>query len=112
MQDRAVLARIQVPPASLRLMVIQGQLLPAFCARPLLPLFVLQEDVNLSLLQPQLHLLHKPRRSNPQDLFIKFSISHEELLSLRKEAVDLENGFLRIVQGKSAARPSHLEAAA
>src|SRR5712692_2469419 len=93
-QYRSVLARVQVPPRSLRLVVVQPAQRPAFRTRPLLPLVVLQVDVNLSLLQPQFHLVYEPRLPNPQNLFIKLSILHGSLFchaptkppsSLRKE---------------------------
>ena len=81
MQHGPVLAGVQMPPLPLGLMVKQRAGLLALWAPPFDFLFVFQVNVNLSLLQLQIHALHIPGRFNSQNLSIKFSVLHADIVA-------------------------------
>jgi hypothetical protein len=81
MQDRLILTGVQMPPAALWLMVVERARLAALRTRPLDSLFVHQMNVNFSILQLQLNLIHSPRGSNPQDLSIQFLVLHLPIMN-------------------------------
>ena len=84
MQDRPILAGIQVPPRPLRVVVIQCTLRLTFRARPRRLRLVPQRHVDLSLFQPQLHLLHSPRNRNSQNLLVQLIVLHGAPFSKEK----------------------------
>jgi hypothetical protein len=61
MQNGLILTGVQVPPAALRLMVVQLARRPTFRARPVDHVVMSQVEVNLAALQLQFHRVHKPR---------------------------------------------------
>src|ERR1700676_1193864 len=81
MQDRLILTVVQMPPAALWLMVVERARLAALRTRPLDSLLVHQMNVNFSILQLQLNLIHSPRGSNPQDLSIQFLVLHLPIMN-------------------------------
>jgi hypothetical protein len=64
MQDRAVLASVEMPPLPLRLMIVERATLAALRARPLRIGRMLQVNVHFTVAQLQLHALHAPRLTN------------------------------------------------
>src|SRR5437016_13881149 len=76
MQNRLVLAGVQVPPAPLRLVVVRLRLRPTLCTRPMPHVLMLQVDVDLSFCQLQVHTFHTPRGFDPQNSSIQFPILH------------------------------------
>ena len=81
MQDRLILTGVQMPPPPFRLMVVERARLAALRTRPLDSLLVHQMNVNFSILQLQLNLIHSPRGSNPQDLSIQFLVLHLPIMN-------------------------------
>src|ERR1700730_251526 len=81
MQDRLILTGVQMPPAALWPMVVERARLAALRTRPLDSLLVHQMNVNFSILQLQLNLIHSPRGSNPQDLSIQFLVLHLPIMN-------------------------------
>jgi hypothetical protein len=81
MQDRLVLAGVQMPPTALRLMVIERTRLAALRTGPLHIGFMHQMNVNLPIGHLQLNAVHAPRGSNPQDLGIQFVILHLPIMN-------------------------------
>ena len=88
MQDRLVLTGVEMPPTAFRLMVVQPTRLAALRTRPLYPRLVDQMNVNFSILQLQLNLIHSPRGSNPQDLSIQFLVLHLPIMPLPTQNPD------------------------
>src|SRR5437667_12699854 len=81
MQHRAVLTRIQVPPLSFLLVVEEFARFLTFRTRPLDIGFVVQINVDLSMVQLQIHPFHIPRRLDPQNLSVQFSILHADIFA-------------------------------
>ena len=81
MQDGLILAGVQMPPAALRLMVVERARLAALRTQPLGSVFMDQMNVNFSILQLELNEIDAPRGSNPQDLGIQFVILHLPIMN-------------------------------
>ena len=75
-QNRLVLAGVQVAPPPLRLVIIRLGLRPTLRASPIPHLLVLQVNVNLSCRQLQVHAFHIPRGFDPQNSSIQVPILH------------------------------------
>ena len=75
-QDGLILARVQVPPLPLWLMVIQLASRSTFWARPLDHVVVSQVNVDFAGLQLQFHRVHKPGNLDTQNAPIKLMILH------------------------------------
>src|SRR5579871_3188625 len=75
-QDGLILARVQVPPLPLWLMVIQLTSRSTFWACPFDHVVVLQVNVDFACLQFQVHRVHKPRRLDAENAPIKLMILH------------------------------------
>ena len=88
MQDCLILTGVQMPPASLRLMVIEPAGLAAFRTRPLSFGFMDQMNVNLSTVQLQLNTLNAPWGLNPQNLGIQFLVLHPPIMALPTQIPD------------------------
>src|ERR1700744_5444556 len=80
MQDCPVLGGVQMPPAPLRLMIVQGTWLAACRARPRKTLVVLQSHVHFALVQFQLNAIHAPWLSNTQNLGVQVSVLHSPII--------------------------------
>jgi hypothetical protein len=76
MQDRPVLASVQMPPLPLWLMVVLWARFPTLWARPLLNLVVFKMNVNLALSELQFHLFNEPGSPDPQNLCVQLSVLH------------------------------------
>lgn len=76
MQDRLVLAGVQMPPAPLWLVIVEFALRSAFRTGPVDHLLVPQVNVNLASLQLQLHRIYKPGSLNSENAPIEFVILH------------------------------------
>ena len=79
MHDRLVLTGIQMPPLALRLMIVERTAGSAFGTGPVQFVLVGQIDVDLALLQLELHALHLPGSLDTQDAAIQFAILHTEI---------------------------------
>lgn len=77
-QERLLLARVQMPPLALRLMVVELAGSPAFRAGPIVHVVVSQANVNLALLQ-------RPQKKLSPDGQIS-STSHDSAQSSRMSA--------------------------
>ncbi len=75
-QDRAVLAGIEVTPAPLGLMIVQRTLAATLSALPGDARFVFQVDVNFLLLSRQLDALDLPGAFDAENLGIELSVLH------------------------------------
>src|SRR5438046_1682051 len=73
-QDRLVLASVQVPPAPLRLMIVGFRLRSHTPYSPM-P-HVLMRQAHVDLCQLQVHPFHLPWGSDPQNSSIQFPILH------------------------------------
>ena len=82
MQDRLILTGVQVPPAALRLMVVERTRPAALWTRPLQAGFMHQMNVNLPISHLQLNAVHTPGGLNPQNLTIQFGILHLPIINL------------------------------
>ena len=80
---RLVLARVQMPPAPLRLMVVQDAFLFAFGAFPGKPIAVRKEDVHLILLKLQVDSIHKPGARDPENLLVRLPVLNGRFLVRR-----------------------------
>src|SRR5262249_8809995 len=76
MQDRLVLAGVQMTPLTLPLMIIEPTVPSPFRAWPVHHLIVVQVHVDLALSQLQFHSLYEPRCCDSENLPIKFTILH------------------------------------
>ena len=76
MDDRPVLARVQVPPLPLRLVVVQRAQPAALRAGPAKVGRVAEDDMHLSDLQFQFDSLHTPRGGDPENPGVQFAILH------------------------------------
>jgi hypothetical protein len=74
MQNRLVLAGIQMPPSTRWLMIVQIAQRATFSTRPLNAILMVQINVNLSLFQLQFYAFDKPRLGNPKNLFVQLSV--------------------------------------
>jgi hypothetical protein len=81
MQDRPVLASIQMPPLPLRLMVVLPTRFPALRAGPLLNLVVFQMNVNFPIAQLQFHSFDEPGCLDSQNLGVQLSVLHRRSFS-------------------------------
>ena len=86
MENRLILAGVQVPPPALRLMVVQFAGRPALRTRPIDQLMMSQVDVDLAALQFQIHRIHKPRGFNPQNAPIQLVILHAGIVAFCRPA--------------------------
>ena len=75
-QDRLVLARVQMPPLALRLMVVELAGSPAFWTRPIDQVVVSQANMDLALFQLQVHRVHVPGGLDSENTPIQFTILH------------------------------------
>jgi hypothetical protein len=75
-EDRLELARVEVPPLPLPLVVVKAARLAALRARPRLHPVVLQVYVDLARLQFQFHTLHPPCRLDSQNVPVQFAVLH------------------------------------
>jgi hypothetical protein len=80
-QDRLVLAGVQVTPLPLRLMIVLPARLAALRAQPLPHLAVIKVNVHLARFQLQLDSLHFPRRLDAQYAPIKLMILHPQIVA-------------------------------
>jgi hypothetical protein len=78
-QDRLILAGIQMPPSSHRLMVVQVAQGSAFRACPLNANRMVQKNMNLTLFQFQFHAFNKQGIGNSKNLFVKLSVLNRGL---------------------------------
>lgn len=81
MQNRLILARIQMPPLTLRVMVTLPARFPTLRARPLLNLVVFKMNVDLPIAQLQFHSIHEPGRLDAQNLGVQLSVRHRRSFS-------------------------------
>src|SRR5579864_427690 len=75
-QDRSILAGVQMPPLPLGLMIVQWAALPALRTRPLRFRRVLQKNVHFLHLQLKLDSFHSPRGLNTQNLRVQLPVLH------------------------------------
>ena len=75
-EDRPVLARVQMPPKPLAVVVVQKAFRLALRACPRGLGFVPQIHMDFPLLKSQLHPLHTPRRGDTQNLLIQLRVLH------------------------------------
>src|ERR1700691_2519640 len=104
MQDRLILTGVQMPPAALRLMVVERARLAALRTRALDSLFVHQMNVNFPIRHLQLNVVHSPGGSNPQNLVIQSVILHLPIMNSPTQIPDEPNkeaGDLEAAQGRS-----------
>lgn len=75
-QNRLILARVQVTPLPFWLMIVQLASRTAFRTGPIDHVGVSQVDVNLAAVQLKIHRIHKPGRLNAENTPIEFVILH------------------------------------
>src|SRR5438132_9787953 len=81
MQDGSILAGVQMPPFSLRLMIVERSQRTAYGTNPLPIVLMGEVDVHFSLLHFQFHALHLPRRFDTQNASIQFMILHSVIFA-------------------------------
>lgn len=87
MEDRLILAGVQVSPSPLWLMVIQFACRAALRTRPIDHLVMSEVDVDLAAFQFQIYRIHKPRGFNPQNAPIQFVILHGGIVACCQPAL-------------------------
>jgi hypothetical protein len=80
LQNRPQLARVQMTPAPLRLMIVQAAGLPALGARPVCRSIVRQPHNHLPGLQVEVHSIHPLRLPNSQYLRVKLPVLHSPII--------------------------------
>jgi hypothetical protein len=76
MQEGAELAAVQVPPHSLRGVVLQGRVRPALRARPRRSLLVSSPDIYALIGDVQVHLRDGPWTRDAQQVAVQLDVSH------------------------------------